>query len=203
MQAAKKKCKITFKKDLPLIETSKTIIRLGCLQDLDSIVGYFKRNRKHLERWFPTFAKDFFTGKYWENRIQNSLDEFKKDQTMRFFAFDRNKKTQVIATINYTQIFRGPFHACYLGYGIDAGYEGKGIMSEAVSASIEFAFQKKNIHRIMANYLPVNSRSGNLLKRLGFQVEGYAREYLLVKGVWEDHILTSLTNPSWKQTKAQ
>ncbi len=181
-----------------MIETSNTIIRLGSLDDIESVINYFKRNKKHLQRWSPLLSKDFFTRKFWENRIQNSLDEFKKDQAMRFFVFDRSKKTQVIATINYTQIFRGPFQACYLGYGIDAGYEGKGVMSEAVSASIEFAFQKKNIHRIMANYLPVNSRSGNLLKRLGFQVEGYAREYLLVKGVWEDHILTSLTNTSWK-----
>jgi len=29
-------------------------------------------------------------------------------------------------------------------------------------------------------------------------VEGYARDYLLINGKWEDHILTSLVNPHWK-----
>jgi ribosomal-protein-alanine N-acetyltransferase len=50
----------------------------------------------------------------------------------------------------------------------------------------------------MASYLPHNQRSGKLLKRLGFVVEGYARDYLLINGLWQDHILTSLTNPNWK-----
>jgi ribosomal-protein-alanine N-acetyltransferase len=29
-------------------------------------------------------------------------------------------------------------------------------------------------------------------------VEGYARDYLYINGCWEDHILTSRTNPDWK-----
>lgn len=32
---------------------------------------------------------------------------------------------------------------------------------------------------------------------LGFKVEGYAYDYLLINGRWEDHVLTSLTNPAW------
>ncbi|MGH9831222.1 MAG: GNAT family N-acetyltransferase, partial [Blastocatellia bacterium] len=39
-----------------------------------------------------------------------------------------------------------------------------------------------------------NSRSGKLLRRLNFVVEGYARDYLCIAGKWEDHIMTSLTN---------
>jgi ribosomal-protein-alanine N-acetyltransferase len=46
----------------------------------------------------------------------------------------------------------------------------------------------------MANYIPTNERSGLLLKRLGFAVEGYARDYLLINGQWRDHVLTALTN---------
>jgi ribosomal-protein-alanine N-acetyltransferase len=50
----------------------------------------------------------------------------------------------------------------------------------------------------MANYMPHNRRSGNVLKRAGFVVEGYARDYLMINGKWEDHIFTSLTNPHWR-----
>jgi ribosomal-protein-alanine N-acetyltransferase len=46
----------------------------------------------------------------------------------------------------------------------------------------------------MANYMPANERSGKLLKRLGFTVEGYARDYLFIAGAWQDHVLTSLAN---------
>jgi ribosomal-protein-alanine N-acetyltransferase len=55
----------------------------------------------------------------------------------------------------------------------------------------------------MANYMPHNERSKNVLKRLGFVQEGYAKEYLLINGQWQDHILTSITNPQWKSPKYQ
>jgi len=57
--------------------------------------------------------------------------------------------------------------------------------------------RQQRMHRIMANYMPHNARSGDLLARLGFQKEGYAKDYLLIDGRWQDHVLTSLTAPDW------
>jgi len=51
---------------------------------------------------------------------------------------------------------------------------------------------------VMANFMPHNTRSNAVLRRLGFIVEGYARDYLFVNGTWRDHVLTSLTNQDWK-----
>jgi ribosomal-protein-alanine N-acetyltransferase len=67
-------------------------------------------------------------------------------------------------------------------------------MRESLQASISYVFSELRLHRIMANYMPFNRRSGGLLRRLGFVVEGYARDYLQINGAWEDHVLTSLTN---------
>ena len=72
-------------------------------------------------------------------------------------------------------------------------------MTEALSAAIDFMFTERNIHRVMANYIPVNEKSGKVLRRLGFTVEGYARDYLYLDGQWKDHILTSLTNEDWQE----
>ncbi len=71
-------------------------------------------------------------------------------------------------------------------------------MTEALQVAISYVFTELNMHRIMASYIPHNQRSGMLLKRLGFVVEGYARDYLMINGQWQDHILTSLTNYKWK-----
>ena len=79
--------------------------------------------------------------------------------------------------------------------------QGKGYMTEGLKSAIDYVFQELNLHRVMANYMPHNQRSGNVLKRLGFVVEGYARDYLLINGKWQDHILTSLTNPHWQANK--
>jgi ribosomal-protein-alanine N-acetyltransferase len=68
-------------------------------------------------------------------------------------------------------------------------------MSEALRAGIAYVFETLGFHRIQANHLPANERSARLLRRLGFSVEGYARDYLYINGAWRDHVLTSLTSP--------
>ena len=47
-----------------------------------------------------------------------------------------------------------------------------------------------------------NERSGSLLRRLGFAVEGYARDLLYLRGAWRDHVMTALLNPRWKPPPA-
>jgi ribosomal-protein-alanine N-acetyltransferase len=71
-------------------------------------------------------------------------------------------------------------------------------MVEAVGAAVGYAFAVLRLHRVMANYMPHNVRSAAVLRRAGFTVEGYARDYLLINGRWEDHVLTGIVNPDWK-----
>jgi [ribosomal protein S5]-alanine N-acetyltransferase len=112
--------------------------------------------------------------------------------------FDRTNENNVIGSMEFSQISRGPFQACYFGYGISKDYQGKGLMFEAGEAAIKYAFEELNLHRIMANHLPENERSAKLLKRLEFQVECVAKDYLNINGVWRDHVLNSLHNPNWR-----
>jgi [ribosomal protein S5]-alanine N-acetyltransferase len=70
-------------------------------------------------------------------------------------------------------------------------------MYEALSAAMNYVFEKMCLHRIMASYRPGNKRSGRLLKRPGFIIEGYARDYFRLSGGGEDPILTALVNESW------
>lgn len=71
-------------------------------------------------------------------------------------------------------------------------------MYEALSEAIRFVFDELELHRIQANHLPENTRSARLLKRLGFEIEGRARNYLLIAGEWRDHVLTSLANERYE-----
>ena len=75
-------------------------------------------------------------------------------------------------------------------------------MYEALTQIIRYMQKHQGMHRIMANYMPHNMRSGNLLTRLGFEREGYAKQYLEINGEWRDHVLTALTDNEWKSTKA-
>lgn len=157
-------------------------------------------NIEHFSRYAPMQEKKMDSIAYWEKKVLEYMQEFNNGTSVRFLLFDKNSlKESIVGVCNFTQIFRGAFQACYLGYKIDKLHEGKGLMFEALSVACAYMFQEENLHRIMANYIPSNSRSEKLLKLLGFEKEGYAKEYLFINGIWEDHILTSLTNHLWKE----
>lgn len=114
------------------------------------------------------------------------------------FVFKKLQPQAIIGNVNFHAFLRGAAQFCYLGYSLAAQEQGNGYMLEALQVALNYVFTELNMHRVMANYIPYNRRSANILKKLGFVVEGYARECLLINGQWQDHILTSLTNSNWR-----
>lgn len=185
--------------DPPVLTTERLTVRMASYQDVGAIVRYYGENRSFLQPFEPTRADEFFTEAYWQVQVERNLLEFSYEQSLRLFIFAANQPKCVMGVLNFNQFFRGPFQSCVVGYGLAEQHQGKGYMTEALAASISYIFAELHFHRILANYMPRNQRSGNLLRKLGFVVEGYARDYLLIDGKWEDHILTSLINPNWGQ----
>src|SRR5438874_13168233 len=54
-------------------------------------------------------------------------------------------------------------------------------------------------HRVEAACLPTNVPSRALLLRTGFQQEGYARNYLLIDGKRQDHLLLAILREDWRR----
>ncbi|BAZ51021.1 ribosomal-protein-alanine acetyltransferase [Nostoc sp. NIES-4103] len=187
-----------MKSELPLITSKRLLLRIGIQEDIPQILKYFNENKTYLTPFYPNWVDKFFTEEYWQYNLENSFLEFIHDQSLKLFIFLRRNPQEIIGVINFNNFVRGSAHFCYVGYSLAEAEQGKGYMTEALKAAIQYLFQELNFHRVMANYMPHNQRSGNVLKRLGFVVEGYARDYLLINGQWQDHILTSLTNPDWQ-----
>jgi [ribosomal protein S5]-alanine N-acetyltransferase len=181
-----------LKKNLLPIETQRLVLRLLEPEEAGLMVQYVTDNRDHLTPWEPLRLEGFFQQELWVRELKSRHAQFFKGEGLRLVIFSKQALDgPVIGLINFTDIMRGVFQACFLGYSIHFKFEGMGIMYEALEASIAYMFETFKLHRIMANYMPRNERSGHLLKKLGFQVEGYARDYLKVNGKWEDHILTA------------
>lgn len=150
----------------------------------------------HLDRWSPTPPPEGFGPGYWAGRLPAMQREFESGTAVRWVMLARDVPgPEVVGTCNLTQIVKGAFRSCVLGYQVGRLHEGRGLMHEALVAAIDHAFRELRLHRIMANYRPENARSARLLERLGFSREGYARDYLFIDGAWRDHVLTSRTNP--------
>lgn len=183
----------------PTIETDRLVLRMATRADTAAVLNYYRKNKNFLASVEPTRCEGFYTFEFWQEQIEKSLFEFNYDQSLKLCLFKQSDLKQVVGKVNFHQIQRGVSHSCILGYSLAEPEQGKGYMTEALQAAIHYLFAEQHFHRITANYMPRNQRSGNLLRRLGFVVEGYARDYLLINGAWEDHILTSLTNSTWSQ----
>ncbi len=184
--------------ELPLITTERLLLKIGNQADVSAIVDYYTKNKEYLTPFYPSWSKNFFTHEYWCKQVDRDCQDFIYQYSLNLLIYKKTNPYQIIGTSNFRNFARGAAYYCTLGYSVAEYEQGKGYMTEALQSAILYVFQEFNMHRIMANYMPHNQRSGNLLKRLGFVVEGYARDYLLINGKWEDHILTSLINPHWQ-----
>ena len=188
---------------IPKLKTERLELKPFIEISAKQILDYSFRNRDRFSGVSPERPKDFYTERYWQEEIEKSRIEFEMRSSLRLALVLRTDPERVIGVVHFSQVARGPFQACYLGYGISHEVEGKGLMSEALQEAIRYLFKEWNLHRIMANHMPENERSGRLLEKLGFVAEGIAKEYLLIDGKWRDHVLTSLTNRDWIDTQRE
>ena len=184
----------------PAIETERLLLRIAPPDAAPRMVAFLKENAVHFAPWDPPLPDGVYDEAYWKKQFAQGVTEFHEGRVLYLTLFHRHDQAgEIVGTCTFAQIFRGPFQACYLGYKIAAKHEGSGLMYEALQAAIRYAFNELCLHRIMANYMPHNVRSGHLLNRLGFRVEGTAKDYLFINGAWRDHVLTSLTNAGFKE----
>jgi ribosomal-protein-alanine N-acetyltransferase len=182
-----------------MLETARLRLLLPEPADASRVVRYYEENREHLAPWEPLRADEYYTEAFWLVEIAKVRDDFLNDRSFRLVLVDKSDPAgSILGQCSLNNIVRGSFQACHLGYSLHHQAEGKGLMFEALTALIAHAFNEMRLHRIMANYMPHNERSAHVLQRLGFVNEGYARDYLFLAGKWQDHVLTSLINPSWR-----
>lgn len=182
--------------EAPIIATERLCLTIPPAHAAARMATYAIENEEHLARWEPPRPEGYFTEDYWYRRLERNFDEHLHDVSLRLVILRRGDLDgPVCGHVNFNQIQRGGFQGCTLGYSLDRRCEGRGLMTEALAAAIPHVFGALRLHRIQANYVPSNERSGRVLRRLGFVVEGYARDYLFIGAGWRDHVLTALTNP--------
>jgi len=178
------------------LRTPRLLVTLLTPGDAARCRAYYVENDAHFRPWDPPHPPGVFDERLWSLGLQGNIDEFEADRSLRLWIIEgADARGTIVGTANFTNIARGPFQSCVLGYSLDHRYVGRGYMTEALEGAIAYVFVTMKMHRITAAYRPENERSAAVLRRLGFTIEGMARHYLYVDGAWRDHVLASLTNP--------
>ncbi len=78
-----------------------------------------------------------------------------------------------------------------LGYWLDSSAVGRGLMTEAATLCLDFAFKSLGLRRVRCAVAQDNARSLAVVARLGFVLEGVARQAEYVGGRWVNHSVFS------------
>ncbi len=150
-----------------------------------------ERSRGFLTPWEPTWPMDDLTRGAFRRRIRRYLQDIRDDVAYPFFVF-RSDDGAFLGGLTLSNVRRGVTQSCSLGYWVGEPYARQGNMSCAVAAVMPFVFEHLRLHRLEAACLPTNAASIRLLEKVGFTHEGYARRYLRINGVWQDHFLYAM-----------
>jgi ribosomal-protein-serine acetyltransferase len=89
-----------------------------------------------------------------------------------------------------------------IGYWLAADAQGRGLMTAAVTALLDYAFFEWDLHRVVIEVIVGNERSQAIPERLGFRQEAILREAKLVRGSHEDTRLYAMLAPEWAASDA-
>jgi ribosomal-protein-alanine N-acetyltransferase len=103
----------------------------------------------------------------------------------------------LVGYVRISNIVRRAFQSASVSYAAFASHAARGLMREGLEAVAGIAFSDLGLHRLEANIQPGNERSLALVRRLGFEKEGFSPRFLMVDGDWRDHERWALRTETW------
>ncbi len=156
------------------------------LDDARPLAELMQANREFLAPWDPLRPEEAYTVAGQRESIAQFLRGHADGGALPHVILDGER---IIGRVTLTNISRGAFQSCTLGYWVNEADNGRGHASAAVTAICERAFSQLRLHRIEAGTLVHNVRSQAVLAHNGFERFGLAPRYLNIAGRWQDHVL--------------
>jgi ribosomal-protein-serine acetyltransferase len=153
-----------------------------------------KANRQHLREWLP-----------WVDHMR-TVDDFRRYINNSKQRYDNKIEIGYIIMADYTMIGRlGVYnidvqnrHAS-IGYWLDQQWMGKGIITRACRAVLEYCFTSLALNRVEIRAGTENYKSQAIPERLGFKKEGIIRQGEFVNNRFIDLYVYSMLKEEWKE----
>lgn len=171
-------------------------IRLPQPWDAEPLHGICEENRDYLRPWLR-----------WAEEEQ-SVDESKKFLTHSLHALA--DESEVVWTIWYKGELAGLVGSSAIdrknldievGYWLGKGFDGKGLISMALTELLDHLFCTLDLHRVELYINPKNEPSKKVAKRFGFTHEATQRRSYLSDGVLVDMEVHGLLRQDWIEKK--
>ncbi len=179
---------INFSEPLPSIVGEGVMLRTPQATDHGDWAALREASRDFLTPWEPTWPVDDLSRSAFRRRIRRYAEDLRTDQGYAFLIICTSDNA-LVGGLTLANVRRGVAQAGSLGYWMGQPFVRRGYMTAAVRAVIPFALGTLRLHRLEAACIPTNTASIRLLENTGFVREGYARDYLCINGIWQDHLL--------------
>ena len=179
---------VSFGEIIPAITGGGVLLRTPVSSDYAEWASVREKSRDFLTPWEPTWPADDLTRSAFRRRLKRYAEDQRGDLAYAFLIF-RSDDGALVGGLTLANIRRGVAQAGSIGYWVGQPFARNGYMTAAVRALIPFCFGTLRLHRLEAACIPDNAASIGLLEKTGFGREGYARGYLCINGVWQDHLL--------------
>ena len=181
-----------------IIETKRLILRQPTTKDIDSLIENI--NDLEVSKWllavpYPYTKEDAI---WWINHCKE-IDKEKDKKTYGFNIQLKGRKG-IIGGLGLSKINKEQ-GTSDIGYWLGKKYHRQGIMTEAITPLIDFAFKKLKLRRLQAPIFAENKKSRAFAKSLGFKYEGRLRKAVKCKatGKIHDEVVYGLLKEEWKK----
>ncbi|MGB7201115.1 MAG: GNAT family protein [Pyrinomonadaceae bacterium] len=170
-------------------------IALGIIEErhADEFFALVRRNYERVLAWCPWLDQVESVEKT-KKFIQEKLTRFADGNGFTAGIFDDGNLVGVIAL----EYIDRPNRATEVGYWLDAGAEGKGLIVRTCGALIGYAFHDLGLNRIQIRCAAENVRSRAIPERLGFVQEGVIRQCERLHDRTVDLVIYGMLADEWK-----
>ena len=181
---------------LPTLDAPRVRLRWLVAGDVDALYAIFS-DRGMMQYWSTPAMTERHEA---EERLAKIHGEF-RDKTGFTWGIERKEDGLLLGTCTLFHIDTRNGRA-EIGYGLGSAHWGRGLMSEALTALLAFAFGKLKLRRLEADVDPRNANSLRILGKLGFLHEGLLRERWNVGGEIQDTVMLGLLSKEWQARAA-
>jgi len=174
----------------PILQTPRLLLREILPTDAEAV--FKMRSDERVMRYIGKAPqKDISEA---EHQIEDYQQTYEQNEAVNWAICLLEQPDQLIGTLGFWRMDKVN-HRCEIGYTLQYDYWRQGIMSEAITAAMEYCFKVMDFHSVEANTDPDNEGSGGVLEKLGFVQEAYFRENFYFEGQFLDSRIYSKINP--------
>lgn len=180
----------------PVLHTARLILRETAPHDVEAVFA---------------MESDPVAMRYWSRLPMQEIAEAQAsvERAMGYFAsgdglrwsITRPGEDRLLGHVSLFN-FHQPSARADIGYGLAREHWGQGIMNEALTAVVDYAFGPLGLRRLEADVDPANAASLRAVERLGFQREGLLKERWQVGETISDTVFLGLLSREWRARAA-